>query len=293
MRLTSSALPRPVIDAGRATIRGYGMATSRLRGGPDFLLIGGKRAGSTSLYFALLDHPRVMPLFPSARWLPKDNHTKGVHYFDSHHDRGSAWYRSHFPASSRRGGKVVGEGSPYYLFHPLAAERAAREAPDARILLVVRDPVERAFSHYRERRREHAEPLETFEEALAAEAGRLAGEEERIVSDPGYRSYAHEQLSYRAQGEYAPHLRRWLKHYPAERVHVLVAEEFYADPQRACDGVAAFLGLDPAPLSAEARTPRNAAPSSTLLPATREELTRHYAPFNEELAQLLNRDLPW
>ncbi|RPF22767.1 sulfotransferase domain-containing protein [Myceligenerans xiligouense] len=293
MKLTSSALPRPVIGAGRAAIRGYGMATSWLRGGPDFLLIGGKRAGSTSLYFALLDHPRIMPLFPSARWLPKDNHTKGVHYFDSHHDRGRAWYRSHFPASSARAGKLVGEGSPYYLFHPLAAERAARETPDARILLVVRDPVERAFSHYRERRREHAEPLETFEEALAAESRRLAGEEERIVADLGYRSYAHEQLSYRAQGEYAPHLRRWLKYFPAEQVHVLVAEEFYADPQRACDGVAECLGLDPAPLSAEARRPRNAAPSSKLLPATREELSRHYAPFNEDLAGLLNRELPW
>ncbi|GAB4084278.1 hypothetical protein GCM10028784_09080 [Myceligenerans cantabricum] len=294
MRLNSASLPAPVISAGRATIRGYGVATAWLRGGPDFLLVGGKRCGSTSLYYALLEHPRVMPLFPSAKLLPKDNHTKGVHYFDTHHDRGSAWYRSHFPASVRRsGGSIVGEGSPYYLFHPLAAARAAREVPDARIVVVLRDPVQRAFSHYRERRREGAEPLATFEEALAAEADRTAGEEERIVAEPGYRSYAHEQESYRAQGEYAPHLRRWLEHFPAERVHVLVAEEFYAAPQRACDGVAEFLGLAPAPLPDTAARPWNAAPSLDLRPALREELARHYAPFNEDLKALLNRDLPW
>lgn len=293
MRLTSSSLPAPVIRAGRAAIRGYGVATSWLRRGPDFLLIGAKRGGSTSLYFALLEHPQILPLFPGARFLPKDNHTKGVHYFDTHHPRGNAWYRSHFPATPRRRGKLVGEGSPYYLFHPLAAERAAREAADARILLIVRDPVERAFSHYRERRRENAEPLATFEEALAAEAGRLAGEEERIVAEPGYVSYAHEQESYRAQGEYAPHLRRWLKYFPAERVHVLVAEEFYAAPQRACDGVAEFLGLTPAPLPAAAGHPWNASPNRDLLPATRVALQRHYAPFNAELSELLGRELPW
>lgn len=293
MTLTSASLPRPVITAGRAAVRGYGVATAWMRPGPDFLLIGGKRAGSTSLYFALLEHPRIMPLFPSARLLPKDNHTKGVHYFDQHHHRGNAWYRSHFPASPRRAGRVTGEGSPYYLFHPLAAERAAREAPHAKILLTVRDPVERAFSHYRERRREGAEPLETFEEALAAEESRLAGEEERIVAQPPYHSYAHEQQSYRAQGEYAPHLRRWLKHFPAEQVHVIVAEEFYEAPQRACDGVAEFLGLAPEPLPAAAGRAWNAAPSSKLLPATRESLEAHYAPFNADLADLLGRDLPW
>lgn len=291
--MKKSALPPFVISAGRRVIRGYGMVTAPLRSGPDFLLIGAKRGGSTSLYFALLEHPAVLPLFPSARFLPKDNHTKGIHYFDSHHSRGNIWYRSHFPATPRRAGKVVGEGSPYYLFHPLAAQRAAREVPDAKILLVLRDPIERAFSHYRERRRQDAEPLDTFEAALAAEDERLAGEHERILNVPGYRSYAHEQQSYRAQGEYAPHLKRWMEHFPEEQFHVLMAEDFYADPQAACDGVAKFLGLRPAPLPPEVAEPMNAAPKSRLADATRESLARHYAPFNAELEALLGRELPW
>ncbi|RFS84677.1 sulfotransferase [Actinomadura spongiicola] len=286
-------LPGPVVSAGRGVIRGYGMSTAALRPGPDFLLIGAKRGGSTSLYYTLLEHPRIMPLFPNARLLPKANHTKGVHYFDSHYDRGATWYRSHFPASARRSGKVVGEGSPYYLFHPLAAERAGRDVPDAKILLILRDPIERAFSHYRERRRQSAEELATFEEALLAENDRLAGERERIVSEPGYRSYAHEQQSYRAQGEYAPHLRRWMEHFPAERFHVLAAEEFYADPQKAVDGVAEFLGLPPAPLPPSAVKVWNAAPSQELSPHTRQSLAEHYAPFNEDLEKLLGRTFPW
>ncbi len=293
--------PRTLITAGRAAVRRYGTATAGFRPGPDFLLIGAKRGGSTSLYYTLLAHPAVLPLFPRARWLPKANDTKGVHYFDSHYDRGAAWYRSHFPTAAARraaqrrlGGPVaVGEGSPYYLFHPLAAGRAGRDVPNARILLILRDPVERAFSHYRERRRQHAEPLETFEDALAAEDERLAGERELIVSRPGYRSYAHEQLSYRAQGEYAPHLRRWLEHFPVERTHVLAAEEFYADPQAACDEVAAFLGLPPAPLPASARRVWNAAPSQELAPTTRRRLAEHYAPFQDDLERLLGRTFPW
>lgn len=283
-----------VVSAGRGTIRAYGMLTARLRKGPDFLLIGAKRGGSTSLYYALLEHPQVTPLFPSAGLLmPKDNHTKGVQYFDLHYARGDVWYRSHFPAGVRRAGKVVGEGSPYYLFHPLAAERAGRDVPDAKILLILRDPIERAFSHYRERRRQDAEELGTFEEALAAEDERLAGEHDRIVAEPGYRSYAHEQQSYRAQGEYAPHLRRWMEHFPAEQFHVLAAEDFYADPQSACDSVAEFLGLRPAPLPASVAKPWNAAPSGKLADATRQELARHYSPFNADLATLLGRELPW
>ncbi|WP_242900893.1 sulfotransferase domain-containing protein [Actinomadura terrae] len=269
------------------------MSTAALRPGPDFLLIGAKRGGSTSMYYTLLEHPRVMPLFPNARLLPKSNHTKGVHYFDSNYDKGGTWYRSHFPASARRSGKVVGEGSPYYLFHPLAAERAGRDVPEARILLVLRDPIERAFSHYRERRRQNAEDLASFEEALAAENDRLRGEEQRIVSEPGYLSYAHEQQSYRAQGEYAPHLRRWMEHFPAEQVHVVAAEEFYADPQKAVDGVARFLGLDPAPLPPSAVKVWNAAPSQELSPHTRQELAEHYAPFNADLEKLLGRTFPW
>jgi hypothetical protein len=291
-------IPGPVVGAGRGVVRGYGLATARLRQGPDFLLIGAKRGGSTSLYYTLLQHSRILPLFPSARLVGKTDHTKGVHYFDSNYPRGAAWYRSHFPTDAARrrseqaagGPVVVGEGSPYYLFHPLAAERAGNDVPQARILLILRDPIERAFSHYRERLREGAEDL-SFAEALAAEPDRLKGEEDRIRNEPGYVSYAHEQQSYRAQSEYAPALARWLERFPREQVHVLAAEHFYAEPQRACDSVFAFLGLPAAPL--RDMRPWNAAPSRKLEPKVRQELAEHFAPYNAELERMLGQSFPW
>ncbi|GGS83134.1 deacetylase sulfotransferase [Planobispora rosea] len=291
-------LPEPVIDMGRKAFRLYGMATAHFRPDPDFLLIGAKRGGSTSFYYALLEHPRIVPLFPAAGFLPKANHTKGVHFFDSHYGRGMRWYRSHLPsrysrarASRRAGGPVLtGEGSPYYLHHPLAAERAARHVPDARILLILRDPIERTFSHYRERVRSGAEDL-SFEDALAAEKERTAGEEERLLADPSATSYAHEQQSYVAQSEYARCLRRWLEHFPPSQVHVLTSEEFYRDPQRACDEAVAFLGLPPAVLHSASRV-WNPAPRADLDEDVRRRLAEHFAPHNADLERLLGRGFP-
>ncbi|WP_030457040.1 sulfotransferase [Herbidospora cretacea] len=290
-------LPEPVMNAGRTAIRGWGMATAAFRPDPDFLLIGAKRGGSTSFYFALLEHPRVIPLFPAARLLPKANHTKGVHYFDSNYTRGMRWYRSHLPSRSSRaraerraGGPVVaGEGSPYYLHHPLAAERAAGNVPTARILLVLRDPVERTFSHYRERVRAGMETL-SFEEALAAEESRTAGEEAKIIADPAYLSYAHEQQSYVAQSEYARCLERWFAHFPRDRFHILTSEDFYRDPQAACDAAAEFLGLPPAPLP-EAGKVWNAAAPGDIPDDVRKRLARHFAPHNRRLEEMLGRRL--
>src|SRR5206468_1882749 len=108
---------------------------------------------------------------------------KGIHYFDKHYDRGSWWYRSHFPlrlTAGRREGRVgvvplTGESSPYYMFHPLAATRIAADLPGVRLVVLVRDPVERAFSAYTHERARGYE-TETFERALELEPQRLAGE---------------------------------------------------------------------------------------------------------------------
>ena len=113
-----------------------------------------------------------------------------------------------------------------------------------RIIVSLRDPVERAYSHYKERVRHGAEPL-SFEEALDAEPDRLHGEAERIVREPGYRSTAHEDHSYLAQGRYLDMLPRWFELFPREQFHIVASEEFYADPDRVVNEVWSFLGLAP------------------------------------------------
>ena len=190
-----SAAERTARRVAKRAVREVGLATSPWRIDPDFLLIGAKRGGTTSLSRYLAEHPDVLDLFPRAEKI------KGLYYFDEQYPRGDRWYRSHFPTRAQRALRSragaparVGEASPYYLYHPLAPTRAAAAVPDARILVVLRDPVERAYSHWKERRSNDGDPLD-FAAAIDAEEGRLAGEEARILGDPGAVSTAHRHWS--------------------------------------------------------------------------------------------------
>ena len=288
----ASRADRTTREAVKRILRRYGEATSELRRGPDFVVIGAKRGGTTSLYNYLLEHPAVQPLFPGRQ------HIKGVHYFDSEFGRGLRWYRSHFPLEI--GGHrvarpvvspaIAGEASPYYLFHPLAAERLANDFPDVRLIVLLRDPVERAYSHFKERTHHGGETL-SFEEALNAEEGRLRGEAERIVAEPGYRSMEHENHSYVAQGRYLDMLPRWFKLYPREQFHIVASEDFYADPERRVNEVWSFLGLPPHKLVSRKRY--NYLPAPGIPSATRQRLRDALAEHNRELDELLGRTLPW
>lgn len=293
--MTHSAIgraDRAARDAVKSGLRRYGEVTAGLRRGPDFVVVGAKRGGTTSLYNYLLEHPSVRPLFPGRQ------HIKGVHYFDSEFARGLAWYRSHFPlevggrhlARPTASPAVVGEASPYYLFHPLAAERLARHYPSVRLIVLLRDPVERAYSHYKERTHHGGETL-GFEDALDAEEGRLRGEAERIAAEPGYRSVEHEDHSYVAQGRYLDMLPRWFKLFPREQFHIVASEDFYGDPERRVNDVWSFLGLARHRLVSRKR--HNYLPAPDIRPATRQSLQAAFGEHNRGLEELLGRALPW
>lgn len=285
-------LSTAVRAATKQALRRYGQFTAPLRSGPAFAIIGAKRGGTTSLYNYMLEHPAISPVFPGRERI------KGIHYFDSQFSRGPRWYRSHFPLEV--GGRqvirpwaadaITGEASPYYLFHPLAAQRLASAFPDVRLIVLLRDPVERAYSHYKERVRHRAEPL-TFEEALGAEAERIRGEAERIVREPGYRSAEHEDHSYVAQGRYLDMLPRWFALFPRDRFHLVISEDFYADPERVVNGAWSFLGLQPGML--QSRTKHNYHPAPDIQERTRDHLQNLFAEHNRELEKLVGFQLPW
>ena len=294
MTRVSTAKPEAVQrgrDAAKWTLRQWGMATADARPVPDFLVVGAKRGGTTSLWEYLQEHPGVLANFP------RPENIKGTYFLDEHFSRGERWYRSHFPTAvtrrvvARRLGysPVAGEASPYYLYHPLAPARAARTSPDAVIVVLLRDPIERTFSHWKERT-VHTEDL-SFEDALAAEAPRCQGEEERLIAEPGTISFAHRHQSYVGQSEYLPMLERWRAHFPAERLVIWVSEEFYADPQSHVDELTARLGLPPRQLLHP--EPYNAVPAPDMSGTTRRGLEEHFRPQVDALSAQLGRPLPW
>lgn len=302
MTVTAPAGPAPRRTLGRPeelarelakrSLREVGKLSAPARPLPDFLLIGAKRGGSTSLWRYLAEHPGILPMFPRAEKI------KGLYFFDENYERGTRWYRSHFAtratrrrAERRLGHRVVtGEATPYYLYHPLAPTRAHALVPDALVVAVLRDPVDRAYSHYKERTKNGTEPL-SFPDAIAAEPDRLAGEEVRIVAEPGYVSFAHRHQSYVEQSRYAPMLERWFAAFGRDRVLVLASEEMYADPQPTVDAVTDRLGLPRHVL----RDPRqhNARREPEVDPALRAQLTERLAPDVAAVEALLGRTMPW
>ena len=275
-------VPVPVRTAVKGVVRAATRATARWRVGPDFLVVGSKRGGTTTLFHALVRHPGVVPPVPAVQRI------KSVHYFDLHHHRGNAWYRSHFPVP--RPGRVSGEAAPYLLYHPLAPQRVAAEAPQALLVAMLRDPVERAFSHHWDRVKNGVETL-SFTDAVDAEAERISGLAEAIAAD-GRPRPAHEHFSYLDRGHYDVQLRRWLAHVPGASMLVLRSEDFYADPAAGFADVCAFLGLDPWTPPEFGRHHAHA-DKPKVDPAVRERLWPVFETSTRRLADLLGTQAWW
>lgn len=209
--------------------------TARWRPLPNLLVIGGQRCGTSSLFKYLGGHPRCAA---SVR--------KEVRFFTEYYGRGASWYRSHFPLSTVakiRRAKVFFEATPDYLLDPRVPKRASSLLPDFRVIVLLRDPVERAYSHYWHNRRLGTETL-PFQEALAAESDRIGSHLARIErgsEEPTPKSLL--RYAYVERGRYARHLERWLDFIESERVLILPSEFFYQDTDTAFQEILAFLGL--------------------------------------------------
>ena len=241
------------------------------------------------MYRYLQQHPCVVPAVLN----------KGIHYFDTNFDRGPSWYRSHFPtnvamARRRRSAHadrvITGEGSPYYIFHPLAAERIAALLPSCRSVLMLRDPIARAHSHYQHEVARGFEKL-SFEEALEQEDARLAGEEERMVEDASYYSFEHQHHSYIARGMYLRQIERWLASFPADQLLIIDSSSFFSNPDAEYRSVLRFLGLSERSLPSYEKMNAHSYDrmSSGALALLRE---RFEAP-NRALAERLGRTFDW
>lgn len=244
---------------------------------PNFVIIGAQRAGTRTLYRYLAAHPGILPAA-----------TEEVHYFSLFFDRGLRWYQAQFPPPAP--GRLTGEASPYYLYHPLAAERMRAVAPEAKLIVLLRNPVDRAYSHYQLEARQGNEPL-SFENAIAAEPERLAGEAARIADDDTYVSFAHQHYSYLARGHYREQLRRWLTLFPRDQLLVLKSEDLFQHPAVHYRQVTDFLGLEPRDLVA--RPGAGETRYEPVMEETRRRLHADFAAQNEGLSELVGAEMTW
>jgi hypothetical protein len=273
--------------AGVSVARTVARPTAGTRPLPDYLIVGGQRCGTTSLHHYLVQHPAVLP----ARF------TKGVHWFDVEFDKPESWYRANFPTAARRRAAVerlghpvvTGEASPYYLCHPEVPARVAGVKPDMKIIALLRDPIERAWSHYHHERVRGFENLE-FEAALDAEAGRLAGAGV-VLATPDGRHFSHQHHSYVARGRYAEQLKRWDRHIPADQTLVLLSTDLQDDTEATMARVHRFLGLPEEPTATDRHWNKQSNPE--LSRAVRARLQAAFADSDHELANRLHRSLPW
>ena len=283
-----------VKDVGRraalAAADKFGQRTASRRVLPSMLIVGGQRCGTTTLFKTLLEHRNF--LGPTLR--------KGVHYFDLHPEQPLDWYRAHFPTKSsvdalhqRTGGAVVvGESSPYYMWHPLGAERIASALPGIRVIALLRDPVERAYSaHAHELARGYE--TEPFENALDLEGERLDRDSARLASGETTRSFAHQHLAYVRRGEYIDQLERMAKAVGRDNMLVLDSADFWQQPDQNWPTVTSFLGLSDLSGEPISLKQHNARSRSPMTDDARARLEEHFLPFDERLARWWGRTPSW
>jgi hypothetical protein len=253
---------------------------------PDYIIAGAQKCGTTSLWAYLNEHPAVEPAI-----------SKEMHFFDINYQRGAAWYRMHFPLQQRDGADtsqqptLTGESSAYYMFHPLAPHRLAELVPRVKLIFLLRNPVDRAFSHYQLKLRRRQESL-PFEDAISAEEDRLRDEEYKIVNTPGYHSTSHEWFSYLARGRYLEQLVRWQQLFPAEQILILDSTEFFQRTAEVFERVLRFLDLPSwQPSNFGNRFPGKY--RDKMSEATRRRLINYFAPYNAQLYRHLGREFAW
>jgi hypothetical protein len=211
------------------------LPTSGARMLPAALIIGTQRGGTSSLFKYLATHLNAI------RSLRKE-----TEFFSREYFRGLGWYKANFPlrvrASLRRDRLLTFEATPDYLFHPHAPARAADIVPNAKIIVLLGNPVERAISHYLHMVALGFESL-SLPDALEAEASRIAPDVEAMERDPLHYCHSFLHFSYVSRGLYSEQLARWFRYFARERFCIIKSEDFYADPKEIYLRTLEFLGL--------------------------------------------------
>lgn len=250
---------------------------------PNFIIIGAPKTGTTSLFRYLERHPKVhMP------------YKKEIRFFGLNFARGLRWYRSFFPRVRQlaQTGSQTRESSPAMLAHPLAAQRVQSVLPKIKLIAMLRDPVERAFSEYKMNLNSGLE-TSGFAEAIEQDEKRIAAIKQRLRAGEAQAGFDYMNYGYLYKGLYAQHLRPWFDRFDPGQIMLIRSENFFTDPAKIYAETLDFLGLGQHALNEyQAYNPSHL--DDLELPGPlRERLAAYFAPHNQELAELTGRDFGW
>jgi len=258
--------------------------TSPLRVLPDLIVIGVVRGGTTSLYHYLSQHPCIA----------KSAYDE-LGFFDSNFHLGLNWYRSLFPTTfeknrikSKYGHFMTYDVTPFYIYNPHVAQRILDVLPHVKIISILRNPVDRAYSNYYLGVRSGDEKR-TFENTIDSDL-KLIQEHENDSKNDNY----FEQIigkSYLARGFYAEQLQLWMDKFPKEQLLVISSEDLASKTADTLTTIFDFLGLPNHKI--KDLTKRNEAKYPPMNPDTRKTLVEYFKPHNEKLYSLLGRRFDW
>lgn len=283
----------------RTSINFYRLMTNCIRLMPDFLIIGGQRCGTTSLYYYLTEQPGII----SASY-------KEIYFFNNNFGKGLGWYRAQFPSSIQKyfvknvlkQNFVTGESTPYYLLYPHAPKRSFEIVPQVKLIALLRNPVDRAYSQYWKEMKEGFETW-SFEDAVKGEHERIAGEREKMLQDENYYSHNFRHFSYLKRGIYVDQLQNWLRYYPREQMLILRSEDLYKDPTAVLQQTLHFLTVTGKQPSRNKEFKNYSRPTKKgytnmdkppkMDTKIREYLIEYFKPHNARLYDFLGVDFGW
>jgi len=253
---------------------------------PDYLIIGAAKCGTSSLYEYLIQHPNVKPAAG-----------KEINFFDKNYSKGQKWYRTYFPRlvnkNKIKSNIITGEATPRYIDHPQAPIRVKKLIPDVKLIILLRNPIDRAYSHWNMLIRNPAIETKPFEEAVKLEKKRIDGLYKKMENDENFYSPEYYQYAYLDRGLYLTRIKRWIKYFPRQQFLILDSEEFFNEPSRSYEKVLEFLKLPKIKLPKYDIFRKGAYKNSKMKNETRMKLIDFYKPHNNELNEFLGTNFVW
>ena len=259
---------------------------------PSFIIIGAQKSGTTSLYNYMIEHPQILP-----------SSMKELHFFNWRSKPGRKgnkkvkWYLKQFPETADGKNILTGEATPDYLIDPYTPQRMFELWPNFKLIVLLRNPVDRAISHYyhnlaisKRAVNKKREPL-SFKKAIEKEIERLKLEKEKLINDQNYRSLNHRQYSYLERGIYVEQLEKWMSVFPREQFLILKSEEFFQHPNLIVNQVFDFLGLPNHQITNNRKY--NQRSYQPIEPEIRTTLAKYFKPYNQRLEEFLGMKFDW